>query len=533
MPHNHWNALLLLLFLQSACTVTTYAQVTPRQEDNLIVAIGEGDSTAVARLIEKGVSVNAIDSSGWTPLTYASSQGRTNIVRLLLEAGADVNGREDRTYKSTPLMLATAHNSTAIATLLIAHRADVDAIDAFGDPALNWAAYYGHDDYVQLLLDHGADAHQPSKHSDNTLGVALKEWKQTVVDVLIAHGEGEKLSPEVQTFVDAIRNGEEEQVSQLLRAGANPDQRDEAGLPVLTVAATRGFDEVVYNLLDAGADIDLLNAVGQSALTQAVFYGHQTIVDKLLAAGALVNHTDERFKLTPLMAASRAGHPVLAQQLIDAGSDLEAADGINGYTPLIWATVHDHADVVRVLIDAGANVRHVTAYDFTALDIASDTIRAMLDATATSPLVGVWQLEETTAYNQEGELVYDPEVQTGLFVFTDGHYSIMWTRNPRPPAAQHWNATDEERLTSFNTMIAHAGRYTHTDTTLRVFAEVAKSPEFVGGSETFSYRVEGDTLHLTALDAESVEGIHVAFYEAGGRQEYRLSRVAGEVGVGK
>ncbi|HMB90491.1 MAG TPA: lipocalin-like domain-containing protein [Rhodothermales bacterium] len=159
---------------------------------------------------------------------------------------------------------------------------------------------------------------------------------------------------------------------------------------------------------------------------------------------------------------------------------------------------------------------------------ASASQGTMPGTPSSSSLIGAWRLIETQAYNQEGEKVYDPEVQTGLFLFTDAHYSIMWTREPRPPAVQHWKATDEERLASFNTLIAHAGRYTKTDTTLHVFAEAAKSPEFVGGTEVFSYRIEGDTLLLTAQDAESVEGIHVAFYEAGGRQEYWLLRVAPE-----
>ena len=72
---------------------------------------------------------------------------------------------------------------------------------------------------------------------------------------------------------------------------------------------------------------------------------------------------------------------------------------------------------------------------------------------------GAWRLVYTKAYDDTGALVYAPEVQTGFFLFTDRHYSLMWTRAPRPPATEHWNATDAERLVSFNTMIAHSGRY--------------------------------------------------------------------------
>jgi len=141
-----------------------------------------------------------------------------------------------------------------------------------------------------------------------------------------------------------------------------------------------------------------------------------------------------------------------------------------------------------------------------------------------SSLIGVWALRSTEAFDRTGESVYTPTVQTGLLILTKSHYALMWTRTPRPPAAQPWNATETERLARDATMIAHAGRYRRQGNELVMLPESAKSPEFVGGLETFTVRVDASSLQLTATDARSLDGTVVSFYAHEGRQEYVFAR---------
>ncbi|WP_412069865.1 lipocalin-like domain-containing protein [Rubrivirga sp. IMCC43871] len=161
------------------------------------------------------------------------------------------------------------------------------------------------------------------------------------------------------------------------------------------------------------------------------------------------------------------------------------------------------------------------------LSLALALILAACAGTPPRPagLDGAWQLVSAQAFDASGALVYDPEVQTGLLVVGGGRYSFVWTRTPRPPAAQPWAATEAERLVSFATMIAHAGRLVAVaPDTVRAEAEAAKSPEFAGGHETFARAVEGDTLRLTAVWAEAGDGTPVPFYASGGRQRYVFVR---------
>ena len=140
-------------------------------------------------------------------------------------------------------------------------------------------------------------------------------------------------------------------------------------------------------------------------------------------------------------------------------------------------------------------------------------------------LDGAWRLVSAQAFDAEGALVYDPEIRGGLLVVADGHYSVLWTRAPRPDPAEAWAPTEAERLVSFATMIAHAGavRAVAPDT-VRFDAVAAKSPEFAGGHETFAVRALGDSLRLRAVWAESAAGVPVPFYARRGRQDYVFVR---------
>ena len=79
-------------------------------------------------------TVELRDSNGWTPLTFASANGRKAVVRLLLARGADVATRTNRgksalSVASNPRTFLSAASRAAIKALLKAHGADEDEDD--------------------------------------------------------------------------------------------------------------------------------------------------------------------------------------------------------------------------------------------------------------------------------------------------------------------------------------------------------------------------------------------------------------------
>lgn len=85
-------------------------------EAHLIEAVKRGDHAAVEAIVAGGVDLNEQDENGWTPLNWAAGRGDVEVLRLLLDKGADVLkvGRDQR----TPYMIALAASQREAARLL-------------------------------------------------------------------------------------------------------------------------------------------------------------------------------------------------------------------------------------------------------------------------------------------------------------------------------------------------------------------------------------------------------------------------------
>ena len=129
-------------------------------------------------------------------------------------------------------------------------------------------------------------------------------------------------------------------------------------------------------------------------------------------------------------------------------------------------------------------------------------------ATARTRIDGAWTLTRIDITGESGNLVVE-NPPSGLYLFTRGHYSMVWSlrRTPRPASAQHWHATDEERQSHVAGFIVNSGTFELTDTLLTVHPIVARTPEYMGGQGLLRYELSGDTLRLTALEFRSSAGL--------------------------
>jgi len=125
-------------------------------------------------------------------------------------------------------------------------------------------------------------------------------------------------------------------------------------------------------------------------------------------------------------------------------------------------------------------------------------------AEAPGPLEGSWKVAEIRIVSKRGEYT-DPEPQPSLFIFGEEHYSMVWMPFGEPLAdfAEIWKPTDEEKLTSWSSIVVNSGTYTYTDSTVTTFPLVAKTPEFVGGYAVYDYRVVADTLWMEMTECMS------------------------------
>jgi len=124
----------------------------------------------------------------------------------------------------------------------------------------------------------------------------------------------------------------------------------------------------------------------------------------------------------------------------------------------------------------------------------------------TNPLLGAWQVTEMTTTSPDSSFTIS-NPQPGLYLFTEGHYSMMYvpTGEPRPldegdvPMLGALAPTDAEMIASWETIIANSGSYTTDGSTLTTRPMVAKSANLMaaGGPLTMTFQVMGDMLHVT------------------------------------
>lgn len=122
-------------------------------------ACGAGALPAVERLLRLGIDPNLLDHGGHTPL-YAvanecASEGGGEVVRALVQAGADVNACGGVT-RATPLHMAARRGHVEIARALMECGAAINAADRKGDTPLTRAINCRRDPLAQLLVERGA-----------------------------------------------------------------------------------------------------------------------------------------------------------------------------------------------------------------------------------------------------------------------------------------------------------------------------------------------------------------------------------------
>lgn len=169
-------------------------------------------------------------------------------------------------------------------------------------------------------------------------------------------------------LADAAFAGDLPAVQALLRAGADPDQRNRSGSTALMQAATAGHLPVVEALVASKADVNAGNTEGWSALLNAVMQNHVEVTRALLAAGADPDPAPATYGggRTPLMIALSGGQIELAQVLLDAGANVNATTSY-GATPIrfaVWGSTPEHVRMIQALAAAGADVDagHASSY---------------------------------------------------------------------------------------------------------------------------------------------------------------------------
>jgi ankyrin repeat protein len=347
------------------------------------------------------------DRLGLTPLLVAASAGRSKLIRLLLDRGADI---EASTFEgATPLMLASLANDPDSIRMLLESGANVNAAASKGETALMLASWSGtwiggtdpqtyRLEAVRLLVEAGARVNAREHSGLCALMGAAEIDNLGVARFLLSKGAEVNARSNFGStaLMRAAYAGNVEMLKLLLNAGADLKARNDKGVTVLreAVAVSRkpqtlatllnspanleekqnnkgvGMALQLGELLDRYYATELLEQAGvtlsdSEALILAIYWRQPSKVQPLLAKGANANARGTGGRPV-LMYAAKIDDPDVIRLLIEKGADLNARDDI-GQTALMEAATEGSTHVARALVESGADVNAKSDAGTTAL----------------------------------------------------------------------------------------------------------------------------------------------------------------------
>ncbi|KAF4440801.1 ankyrin 1 [Fusarium acutatum] len=375
---------------------------------------------ALGMLIDHAADPNLASDDMWTPLQYAVIMEQYNAVEMLLEAGADSN----TAYKENQAPLCSALEQPKIAGLLLGKGANPNVGFSVGFTPLTYAACFGHQDAVEVLLDHGATVDLEYGFGvDEPLNDWLKGWTPLMCATFRGHNgivrmlaeAGAEMSRQdketgrsivhlaifggtLSTILEfpsridlnaTANNGlgvlhyrdlKIQDLKRLVNAGADIEIGAGERPTPLQVYADCDFEKVKF-MVKRGANVNSLSPHYGSPLHQACRAGRFDIIKFLVEHGANVNATED-FLGTPLQALFLAQSPIdtlehenMARYLLSgrdsARADVTVKAGIWGYAinssafgslpPIINLILDQRHATVNVTDDMGRMPIHLAA----------------------------------------------------------------------------------------------------------------------------------------------------------------------------
>jgi ankyrin repeat protein len=295
--------------------------------------------------------LGTVHSRSTTALHAAASGGHRDIVKYLLDHGADIHARRDQ--GSTALHDAARFGYFSVVQLLLEEGTSVDLQNDKGKTALFLAVSEGKMDGVRWLLESVVDYYHYRGYCYN-LDLYPREAVEFLED---RKTEINKMDMSVlQSLRLALLQGDLTRIRFIVK------QNTAVQLPGFEPAVRRRLD-MIEMLLKKGADTEIQDVYESSILDQAVLNKDVKCIQLLLQYGAKVNRLSNVFGglMTPLhLASSCCGSEELIQILLGMASDVNCFDS-EKHTPLHIAVSNGSIKQVKILLENGADVHILDA----------------------------------------------------------------------------------------------------------------------------------------------------------------------------
>ncbi|XP_071755903.2 ankyrin repeat and death domain-containing protein 1A [Centroberyx gerrardi] len=317
-------------------------------------AVAGKNTEAVQLLLKRRVKVDQKDKHGVVPIHLAAWFGSLDILKLLVQAGAEQKIENEEGLNI--MHCAVINNHTDIVQYIVddLQMKELDKEDQSGHRVFALAAEHGCVQMLEMLMEpsyHMATV-KPNKSGDTPLHLAAKNGHLDAVQLLLqSFDTRDEVNMAGETALyQAADSAHEECVLVLLEAGCDPNILTTDKCSALHPVSERGDTSLVILLLDHQAQTDFQNQHLEAALHLAVKNCHLPVIHTLLGAGCNINVADQRSQTAMHLAAELARVDVV-EMLLKAGLDLTLQDR-QGKSALGVAARADEVIVVDMIIKA-------------------------------------------------------------------------------------------------------------------------------------------------------------------------------------
>lgn len=358
-------------------------------------AAQRGELDEVRTLLRVGADVNAAQGDGMTALHWASMNGRSDIVEVLLYAGANPEATT-RLGGYTPLHLASKSGHADAIGRLLSGRGRHETLTATGMTALHFAAASGRVDAIEVLLRHGAVVDARAVTDEQTplmwataynrvegMRVLLEAGADvslttSVVDVVAISSLDRPAREQRRELVTAQRASAQGPQSPQPEASAPAQARREARPREVRAQAEPSEEERPRAVRGEEAEENEVKAAAVEEAPEEEADGAEADEEPGPEAAASEEPQDEPEEpeeeeseeekalayndlvgleggFTALHFASRDGHVEAAQLLLTHGADINQGTAGDGTTPLLMATINGNFDLAMDFLELGAD----------------------------------------------------------------------------------------------------------------------------------------------------------------------------------
>ena len=311
----------------------------------------------VQAIVNYGADVNAVNNRCQTPLWFACFDGQDNLVKILLNVGADPNIADENSDSSLHAAIY-GYCSTETVQNIISNGAQVNAVNNIGETPLLIACSTAQNESVRLLLKSKADPGIANIEGHGSLHKAVDAdcCRETLQEII---GHGADVNAKDKRGRTALLLScfyrQVDSLKVLIEAGADPTINDEEDFSCIHAAVDgRCSTDVLQTLIDHGAHVNDKRKDGTSALIRSCRTGQSESVMFLLAAGADVNNVKLDGNTSLHVAVHGNCSKETLQNIIEHGLNVNTANK-RGETALILACESAQAESIEILLEMGAD----------------------------------------------------------------------------------------------------------------------------------------------------------------------------------